>query len=482
MADIFKSSQGALWVQPDGPNTKPQFLGCHDLGDITEPGGAIDTLFRCFNPNGDGWIVKGSTVTPPDPVTTDITVDTSEVRDWLERIKGEFTIFALQRTGGPANLFTNWKRATIVGRARIGQKTSTGLVRREEDIRSEMNFEITALPPAYRAFDIRALRQATSETESLNAVVFLDGDLEGFAVGDAASGSPSNVAEVLYTDDGGGTWTATSADPFSGAENISAVVAFPVAADTNRVIVARGTTDAGAPAEIAYSDSDGAAWQAVNVGSTNAQFVAGARGLFALNATAIWAVTDDGYIYKSEDGGATWATQNAGVATSNDLTHVHFVDEAVGWAAGASDTILRTTDGGTTWSTVQPTGESSAITALYALDEDRAWVGAGGSLYYTKDGGTTWTERAGWTNSGIGTVKDIQFVPGSDLVGFMLHNNASPVGSVYRTINGGYDWQLVQTTTNAGLNAVHVSDENLAFAVGEASGGTAVILKASPVG
>ena len=41
------SRMGALWVQPDGPNTEPKFLGCHELGDLSEAEGGVE-LIRCF--------------------------------------------------------------------------------------------------------------------------------------------------------------------------------------------------------------------------------------------------------------------------------------------------------------------------------------------------------------------------------------------------------------------------------------------------
>ena len=84
----------------------------------------------------------------------------------------------------------------------------------------------------------------------------------------------------------------------------------------------------------------------------------------------------------------------------------------------------------------------------------------------------TWTERS---VSGIttGTITDIQFA--NDMIGFFIHNTSGPVGRIYRTINGGYSWQAQELVTNAGLNASSVIGDNQVFAVGEASGGTAVI-------
>ena len=105
-----------------------------------------------------------------------------------------------------------------------------------------------------------------------------------------------------------------------------------------------------------------------------------------------------------------------------------------------------------------------------------AWVGDnGGELYFTTDAGVTWTRRTGWTGDGTGEIKGIEFA--NDLVGYMLHDDATPSGTVLLTINGGYSWRALSTPTNAGLNSLYVCGPNLAYAVGEPQGGTAVILK-----
>lgn len=95
---IFKTSDGALFVQPEGPNTQPRFVGCVDVDQLSEPGGAIDTLIRCFKPDGSGWYTLDSTVTPPDPVTTTITTIVEGAANYLEQLEsGLATLFIHQR-------------------------------------------------------------------------------------------------------------------------------------------------------------------------------------------------------------------------------------------------------------------------------------------------------------------------------------------------------------------------------------------------
>ena len=40
MADFFTAAMGAVWIQPDGPNTEVQYLGCHDVAGIVLAKGA----------------------------------------------------------------------------------------------------------------------------------------------------------------------------------------------------------------------------------------------------------------------------------------------------------------------------------------------------------------------------------------------------------------------------------------------------------
>jgi len=85
-------------------------------------------------------------------------------------------------------------------------------------------------------------------------------------------------------------------------------------------------------------------------------------------------------------------------------------------------------------------------------------------------------ERA-FTGSGAGVVANVKFAKDSELFGFMAHNSAAPVGTVFATIDGGYSWDAVTTFTNTGINGMYVHDLNTAFFAGEPQGSTGVIGK-----
>lgn len=481
MGTPYKSSNGAVFVQPLGPNTRARYLGCADVDALTEAGGAIDTIMRCLKADGTGWESKGSTVTPPDPVTTTITTWVEGSANWLEQVvQGEAAIYIHQRSGGRADTFGNFDRSWVLEGVRVGERTAESLAMREEDTPSTMGFGIGALPPVYRIFQKTSGRQSIAVTASINDVHFcgVGANLAkvGVAVSDFIAGP--GKAQVLYTLDAGATWTATATQPFANSEDIRSVTCFLVGRNTTRIVVARGTTDAGNPMEIGYSDDWGATWNLVNVGSTNGQFAPGFDSLYAYDPYTMWLVAGAGFIYYSEDGGITWSAQESGSLTANDLWAIHFATERIGYAVGEADTILKTEDGGATWTaTAASTGVVAILNTVHVLDADNVWVGnASGQMFYTDDGGATWTERA-FTGSGAGNVKSIQFVPGSREFGFMVHNTAGPVGSVFWTIDGGFSWEPITLFTNVGINGMYVADANTVFIAGEAQGGTGVIGK-----
>lgn len=497
--DGHLAGDGVLWIQPDGPNTAPVLLGCHLLGDVAIPRGDL-TLRYCPDPRQPNLFkpvlsYRGE----PGPATTTITTYVQRLMDYLEEVACPLPIYVHKRLCGRADTFTNYDRSFIFTNAEITNEGLTGLVAREpgDQTASEQSFDIASFEVLRVAgvTNIAVARQSIGETQDLLDIAFCNDRRcasacgaaqpicdDGFVVGQVPAGSPGIDSDVWYTNNGGGTW-AFDGNPFAVGEDVSSAVCFQVGRDTTRWIVARGTTDALNPAEIAYSDDGGTTWTNVNVGTTNGQYVIRGNGLFALNQYHIWCVTTGGYIYFSADGGLTWTAQESGVITTNDFYGVHFIDEANGMVVGASDTVLVTTDGGNTWTAGTATGGGDDLLCVWLVDSDRAWVGADEAagdqtLYYTTDGGVTWNPRT-FAGSATGNVEDIQFV--NEHCGWMIHDTAAPVGTIFRTIDGGYNWEALTmpATANTGLNALWACDCNTAFAVGNVVGGLSYIVKAA---
>lgn len=488
MADFhFTAGQSSLWVQPNGPNTQPIYLGCHEVGDISAPFGDV-TLIYCPDESGvNKFKVVNSVQAAAGAVTTDLTGDVTDEIDSLERASGSFTIFIHKIKRGRRDVFTQWDRSFVLLNSRLSQATLKALSARSPDsnARSEAGYSVSA-EALLKPFRLTISRQSIAETMNINAITFCNERQDrtndypaqesgqiGFAAAYFVGSASANVLKTIN----GATWAATAADPFAIDTSISAIGCFDLGRDQTRVIVTLGTTDAAAPAKIAYSDDSGATWTSVTVGSVNAHFFGTAHTLWARDRNSVWAVTNLGYIHKSADAGVTWTAQESGSINTGAWNAVHFADALVGVVVGAANKIAKSYDGGTSWSEVTGPSAQSGVAAnvVRVLDRNRWWVGyANGKLYYTLDAGVTWTQRS-FTGSGVGQVRDIRFR--NELQGFMLTNNASPVGVVHMTIDGGYTWEVLTTPTNAGLNSLYIADEWKIFVAGQAQGGTGVILK-----
>jgi hypothetical protein len=103
-----------------------------------------------------------------------------------------------------------------------------------------------------------------------------------------------------------------------------------------------------------------------------------------------WRIRTPGSVDRSIDGGLTWQTQAAGVATP--LVSGAAPSPAICWVVGRGGVVLRSTDGAT-W---QRVGLSDAIDliAIRASDATNATItAADGRMFRTADGGKTWQAR-----------------------------------------------------------------------------------------
>lgn len=479
---LTSRNNGALWIQPYGPNTKPEYLGCHDLGDVTEAEGSIE-LLRCIQPDGK-WKTVGATQAPPDPISLSIDSLTFHTRDWLEKIKCEFTTYFLFRRGGEANVFDTFTRANIVKNCRVTSRTDKGIVNHEEDQASMQSRDIEGFPPIIRTGTIELVRQTTNETQDLNDVfTYSPLDCEnGILPGDkAAAAAEASIysANIQITSNAGDDWAAAAADPFGTGKSAKAIRAFPLTETITRLIAVK-ESEPGVQGLVAYSDDNGATWTTVNLGGAAAGHGAAKAGaLFVLNQAHIWIVSIDGYIFFSEDGGASFEEQTSGDVTTEDGFSISFADSNAGMAGFGADVILYTTDGGQNWNETDAVTDTGDDIVSVAPSGDYWWVGtSGGQLFYSRNlygvPGGVWTERA-ITGSGTGEIPSIMF--SNELIGYLVKNSAAPVGTIFVTINGGYSWKPLTTPANAGLNSVTIADDSTIYAVGAVEGGTAVILK-----
>jgi len=487
MATALTSKDGALWIQPYGANTAPVFLGCKDLGDITIPESGID-LLRCFSPSGDGWDIIGEKLKPPEKITLSVEGLLQPTLEYLEVLNCAFNLFVLTRDCGRADHFANYIRGMVIRNVRRINKKYSGLVKREEDVETKLSVDLEAWPPAFnlRAVDIQ--RQATAGILGVSDIAT---NLDQRCVNEcgttlirgqnavAGSIAAAAVAASYHTHNSGTTWTVYGATPFAATVPNMSIQTFNVGRTTERVLIASGFV-AAIQGKVGRSDDGGVTWATTDIGPAVAHGAAYGRGLFALDSTHIWLVGALGYIFFSSDGGVTWATQNAASIHAGSWNAVHFADSLNGFCCGAAGVCAKTVDGGNTW-TATTIPVAQIMYTCWMLDANRIWVGgATDALFYSNDGGVTWTQRTFPGYVVGGAVKGISFVQNQDLIGFLASDTAAPVGSVLRTIDGGYSWDTITTPANSGLLGVTAIDESNAYTFGLVNAATGYIARATP--
>jgi hypothetical protein len=168
----------------------------------------------------------------------------------------------------------------------------------------------------------------------------------------------------------------------------------------------------------------------------------------ASNPNTIYIITDTNQIWKSTDGGATWARKsngfyaNGGLSIAVDPTNENIVYAAGSvmgtWAdlPGAAEGIFRTSDGGTTWTLVQACNfdRNARGGTHFAFQGSTIYAGSSGGGLRKSTNGTTWTilpkNGGGNTLDGVGYITDIQKHPTDSTVIYGLAG-----GTLYKVVD-----------------------------------------------
>lgn len=264
----------------------------------------------------------------------------------------------------------------------------------------------------------------------------------------AATGSPANLADLLFSLDGGVTWYVHDVDSWAATEDGDGI-----ACVGNYLVLI--SNDVGSLSYTTLEEVN--ALEDPTFTEVTTGFVAGANpmDIWAVGSVA-FIVGDNGYVYLCTDPTAGVTVLDAGVAAGQDLNAVHALNEEFAVAVGDDGTVIYTENQtGWTATTAAPCGVGCDLLCVWVKTEYCWFVGDNaGRLWYTTDKGATWTQKRDFGAS----LNDISFA--TDSVGYVAVTTSTPAGQIWRTYDGGYQW----TALPEGAGALPANDAVLALA------------------
>ncbi|MDX1450773.1 MAG: hypothetical protein R3246_17115, partial [Acidimicrobiia bacterium] len=276
--------------------------------------------------------------------------------------------------------------------------------------------------------------------------------------GDAVVIDPADSNRIISTDaislDGGVSWTPSR-------PNFRPGEATPEFDDGGRSYAFQpgsGRILAGGDKWGIYrSDDNGTTWDP----SRSGLHAGVASDIAPLDRDLLIAPIDEIGIFRSTDGGKSWSPTDS--PEDFDFNRLEFSpsDRQVGYVGTQSNGIYRTGDGGLTWQAANTGIEDASVEdiAIDPTDPDHLYAAtdtfSAGGVFISSDGGQSWMPSGLALASG-GEVFALAIHPtdGNTVYAGVYDPNGAHSQAVYRTSNGGQDWQLTDTSIDAGGDGV----------------------------
>jgi photosystem II stability/assembly factor-like uncharacterized protein len=229
--------------------------------------------------------------------------------------------------------------------------------------------------------------------------------------------------------------------------------------------------------------ASGGVWKTVNAGNTwqsifddQTSYSIGCVTLDPNDSRVVWVGTGENNsqrsvsygdgVYKSIDGGKTWAhmglreSEHIGriVVDPRDSDVVYVAAQGPLWRAGGDRGLYKTMDGGKTWQKVLEIDEHTGVNEVWMDPRDpdvllastyqrrrHTWTlingGPGSGIHRSTDGGATWTKiTSGLPSEEMGKI-GLAISPTDPDVAYAIIESIDDAGGVFRSTDGGLNWE-----------------------------------------
>ena len=280
---------------------------------------------------------------------------------------------------------------------------------------------------------------------------FLDGSIAWLSLSDYAT----ETSSILHTTDNGASWSETPLTFLGGTlffldSNTGFMLSRLGAGAGSEWVAVYATTDAGQTWEQRFTHTPGGEEPSLPAGGIKSGFA-------FLDPLTGWVtgsepVNDFVYLYRTTDGGITWAHQPCDLADADPDAMYNsfppiFVSTTEGFLPlqtflidGTPQTIVcKTTDGGQTWQSVSSAPVQGNVFDF--TDAQHGWILGETALFRTRDGATTWDDLSSLLPAGY-TLLSLDFV--DDQAGWLLVYDSSSDSldhnQLFYSQNGGQTW------------------------------------------
>ena len=236
----------------------------------------------------------------------------------------------------------------------------------------------------------------------------------------------STNSDVYTTTDGGNQWMSLHANPSNSITDL-------FIANDNQLWACLNNGN------VFYSLTSGAFWTEYNPNLINSNST---LGICADTSGNVWMAGKYVSILYSSNYGVDWMDQIPNSKAS--LFQPHFFNELTGIAGGSDGTLLRTTDGGGTWTRTAFSSDENFFAVQMIGAQNMVAGSSSGSVFLSHDQGMTWDT--------IG--KNLGRIAGLVAANLMAMVIVTENGKIYRTTDGGSNWNIVSDDPGSILTAI----------------------------